>query len=99
MFPMTEQARVTADVVDFIRSVAFENLPAEAIAIGKRCIIDALGVMLAGSTQDAASILRDYVRDADRRTEATAFGPTAFTHRRGVGSLAERHERTRARLG
>jgi 2-methylcitrate dehydratase PrpD len=75
---MTEQACVTAAVVEFIGSSAFEHLPAEAVAIGKRCLIDALGVMLAGSTQDAGSILRAYVHEKPGRPEATAFGLTAF---------------------
>ena len=96
---MTEQAPVTTAVVDFIGSAAFEHFPAEAVAIGKRCIIDALGVMLAGSTQDAGGILRAYVRDTDAQTEATAFGPVRIPHRDGVGRPAERHQRPRARLG
>lgn len=75
---MTEQVRATAAVVDFISRATWEDFPAEAIAIGKRCIIDGLGVMLAGSTQDASTILRAYVHEADGRAESTAFGPEAF---------------------
>lgn len=75
---MTEQMRVTAAVVDFISRATWDDFPAEAIAIGKRCIIDGLGVMLAGSTQDASTILRGYLCEADGRTESTAFGPQAF---------------------
>ena len=83
---MSDQTSITAAVVDFIGSATFEGLPAEAVAIGKRCIIDGLGVMLAGSTQDAGRILRDYVRETDSRTEATAFGPEPF--RTGAASAA-----------
>ena len=75
---MTHQAPVTTAVVDFIGSSTFDRFPTEAVAIAKRCIIDALGVMLAGSTQDAGGILRAYIRDTDGRAEATAFGPVAF---------------------
>jgi 2-methylcitrate dehydratase PrpD len=75
---MTDDARITAAVVEFIGAATFEHFPAEAIATGKRCIIDALGVMLAGSTQDAGSILRGYIRETDSRAEATAFGPGVF---------------------
>ena len=63
---MSDHTPVTAAVVDFIGSAAFEHMPAEAVAIGKRCIIDALGVMLAGSTQEAGSILRGYVQERTR---------------------------------
>jgi 2-methylcitrate dehydratase PrpD len=83
---MAEHAPVTAAVLDFVGSATFDRFPAEAVAIGKRCIIDALGVMLAGSTQDASGILRAYVRDTDGHAEATAFGPVPF--RTGVASAA-----------
>jgi 2-methylcitrate dehydratase PrpD len=75
---MSEQARVTAAVVDFIASAAFDRFPSEAIHLGKRCIIDGLGVMLAGATQDASRILREYVHETDARADATAFGPLSF---------------------
>jgi 2-methylcitrate dehydratase PrpD len=80
------QARVTDAVVEFIGSAAFAALPADAVRIGKRCIIDGLGVMLAGSTQEAIRILRAYVHDTDGRAEATAFGPAPI--RTGAASAA-----------
>ncbi len=83
---MSNETLITSAVVKFIGSASFEHLPVEAVAIGKRCIIDALGVMLAGSTQDAGTILRGYVRDTDKQAEATAFGPAAF--RTGTASAA-----------
>ena len=83
---MTDQVRVTAAVVDFISRARWKDFPAEAVVIAKRCIIDGVGVMLAGSTQDAGRILRDYVRDTDGRSDATAFGPQAF--RTGAASAA-----------
>jgi 2-methylcitrate dehydratase PrpD len=83
---MSDQVRATGAVVDFISKARYQDFPAEAIAIGKRCIIDGLGVMLAGSTQDAGNILRGYLRDSDARSEATAFGPGSF--RTGASSAA-----------
>jgi 2-methylcitrate dehydratase PrpD len=83
---MSEEARVTDAVVEFIASTAFDALPAAAVGTGKRCIIDGLGVMLAGSTQEAGRILREYVQETDGLAEATAFGPRAF--RTGAASAA-----------
>ena len=83
---MIEQTRVTASIVDFIDSASLAGFPAEAVAIAKRCIIDGLGVMLAGSTQEAGHILSAYMRETDGRAEATAFGPAAF--RTGAASAA-----------
>ena len=68
----------TSEVVDFIGRARWPDFPAEAVALAKRCIIDGLGVMLAGSTPDASTILRDYVRAGSAQTDATAFGPEPF---------------------
>ncbi len=83
---MTNHVRATGAVVDFIDRARWNDFPAEAVAIAKRCIIDGLGVMLAGSTQDAGRILRDYVRGSDARADSTVFGPQAF--RTGAASAA-----------
>ena len=83
---MTDQVRATGAVLDFIDRSRWGDFPAAAIDIAKRCIIDGLGVMLAGSAQDASGILRGYLQDSDARSEATAFGPRPF--RTGAASAA-----------
>lgn len=75
---MSHEIRATRAVVEFIERARWMDLPADAVAIGKRCIIDGLGVMLAGSTRDVSVILRNYVRGTDRRAESTAFAPEPF---------------------
>ncbi|RPI57740.1 MAG: MmgE/PrpD family protein [Acidobacteria bacterium] len=75
---MIERVTVTAAAVDFICRTTWRDLPEDAIAIGKRCIIDALGVMLAGSTQTAGRILRRYIQNTGSRAEATVLGPEPF---------------------
>lgn len=75
---MGDQVSVTGAVVDFISRTRWQDLPADAVVVGKRCIIDGLGVMLAGSTQDASRILREYVRGTDGGRDATAFAPEPF---------------------
>lgn len=72
---MTERVRATQAVVDFIGHVRLKELPPDVIAVGKRCVLDGLGVMVAGSTTRGSEILRDYVRQSDRSAEATVFGP------------------------
>ena len=59
---MSTQNGATAAVTEFVPTVAIERLPAEVVYIAKRCIIDGLGVILAGSTAEGSRILRDYVR-------------------------------------
>ena len=75
---MTEQTRATAAVVEFITSARGTDFPAEAVALAKRCIIDGLGVILAGSTTDGSRILHDYVKESDASAgsagESTVLG-------------------------
>jgi 2-methylcitrate dehydratase PrpD len=76
--PMTQRATATGAVVDFVGRARFAEFPSEAVEIAKRCVIDGLGVLLAGSTQTAGQILHEHVRGTDTRTEATVLGPTPF---------------------
>jgi 2-methylcitrate dehydratase PrpD len=75
MSKMTSSGSTSATeaVLDFVANASLHSFPDEAVAIAKRCIIDSLGVMLAGSTQEASHILRGYV-GGDSRSESTAFG-------------------------
>ena len=75
---MTEQTTASGAVVEFISRARLAEFPSDAIAIAKRCIIDGLGVLLAGSTQDAGRILSEHVQGSDPRTDATVFGPKPF---------------------
>jgi len=75
---MTTTTTATGAVVDFIQRAQLADFPAEALTIGKRCIVDGLAVMLAGSTQDAGRILHDQVHGTDTRAAATVFGPRPF---------------------
>jgi 2-methylcitrate dehydratase PrpD len=74
----TTPPRITRAVADFIASVQLADFPPESLDIGKRCIIDGLGVMLAGSVQPAACIVAELSAAADSKPEATAFGRQPF---------------------
>jgi 2-methylcitrate dehydratase PrpD len=75
---MADQDSATGAVVRFVVGARFAGFPAEAVAIAKRCIIDGLGVLLAGSTQPASEIVRAYVEGTDTRHDATVLGPKPF---------------------
>ena len=72
---MSAPTSVTHAVVEFVSRARLADFPAEAIATAKRCVIDGLGVALAGSTQAAARIVRDHVAGMASRPEATVLGP------------------------
>jgi len=75
---LSEEIRATGAVVDFITRARWRDFPAEAVGLAKRCVIDGLGVMLAGSTSQGASILRQYVHAGEKTPEATSLGPAPF---------------------
>ena len=61
--------------------------PTRCRALAKRCVIDGLGVVLAGSTTQGSTILRDHVRRSDGASEATVFGPEVFRASAGAAGL------------
>src|SRR6478672_8969098 len=84
---MAQQTRATRAVVDFIASATFDDIPADALHIGRRCIADGIGVILAGSTTPAADILRAQVREDGCRGEATILGRDSFRTRAASAAL------------
>jgi 2-methylcitrate dehydratase PrpD len=71
-------ARATQAVVEFIGATRWRDLPADVVAIGKRCVADGLGVMLAGSTTRGSAILRAYAGRGDGTGEATVLAPAPY---------------------
>ena len=73
---------ITEEVVRFIHQARFEELPPEVVSRAKDLILDAIGVMLAGSCEAGGRILQSYVRQMGGREEATVVaggvrGPAA----------------------
>ena len=84
---MNETISVTGEVVRFITREAFE-FPTDAIHLAKRCVIDGLGVMLAGSTARGSRIIHEYIRSSETAGEATVLGPAAFRASAAAAALA-----------
>jgi 2-methylcitrate dehydratase PrpD len=84
---MSGQTQATSAVLDFVTTVAIERFPGDAIDVAKRCVIDGLGVMLAGSTTEGSRILREYVREEAAVQESTAFGAGEFRTRAASAAL------------
>ncbi|HZF28663.1 MAG TPA: MmgE/PrpD family protein [Gammaproteobacteria bacterium] len=83
---MTDQASATGAVVEFVGQARFADFPSQAVALGKRCVIDGLGVLLAGATQEAGRLVHEHVRGSDARSESTVLGPVPF--KTGAASAA-----------
>src|SRR5687768_5550002 len=71
-------AHTTEAVTTFVSRASLRSMPREAVDLAKQCIIDGLGVILAGSTSEASGIVREYVRSAGGAPESTVLGPEVF---------------------
>src|SRR5215213_8680672 len=52
----------TEAVRRFIAGTTLRDMPANVVTEGKRCLIDNIGVLLAGSTAEGSHILRQYAQ-------------------------------------
>jgi 2-methylcitrate dehydratase PrpD len=53
---------LTGNAAAFAAGLKFDDLPAEALRISRRCVLDGLAVQLAGSEQPAIDVAERYVR-------------------------------------
>ena len=58
--PATPDAsKTTAAAADFIQNVTYNAIPAEAVRVGTRCLLDGLGLFVAGSEEHTVQLLVD----------------------------------------
>ena len=70
----TENTHVTADACAFIESARFEDIPDDAIHVATRCVLDGLGLFVAGTTEHSVQILADVAVDQGGRADALVLG-------------------------
>ena len=61
---------ITADALRFIENVEYKDLPAEALRIGRRCMVDTLGLYLAGGLEPTVQMLAADVVETGGRGDA-----------------------------
>jgi 2-methylcitrate dehydratase PrpD len=84
---MSTDTRATAAVIDYVTGTTLERFPREAISLATQCIIDGIGVILAGSAARGTGIVREYVRAGKETGEATVLGAEPFTCRAASAAL------------
>ncbi|HEX2931208.1 MAG TPA: MmgE/PrpD family protein [Candidatus Binatia bacterium] len=62
--------KTTAAAAEFVESVTFKNMPAEALRIGTRCLLDGLGLFVAGSEEHSVQILVEEAEQMGGRQDA-----------------------------
>ncbi|MBI5580361.1 MAG: MmgE/PrpD family protein [Deltaproteobacteria bacterium] len=70
----TQDIFVTQEAAAFTAGLKFHDLPAEALRIAKRCVLDGLGLILAGSDQTCTAIIQRQSLHLGNNPEATALG-------------------------
>jgi 2-methylcitrate dehydratase PrpD len=65
-----EATHITADAAVFIEKTRFEDIPEDAVRIARRCILDGLGLMVAGSAEHSVRILAAEAVDQGGRPDA-----------------------------
>jgi len=83
-----KRAGVTKYVGTFVTQTKYQEIPADVIELGKKSILDGLGLALAGSRAESGSISRRYVEQAGvTRGNATIIGSAQKTSPRFAALL------------
>ncbi len=85
-------ATFTGGLLDVAGALRFDALPDEAIAQAKACVLDTLGVALAGWSEDESSIVFEHVRSSYGEGPSSILGTTSSVAPEGAalanGTLA-----------
>lgn len=66
--------RVTERLAHCITTTNYEDLSEDSLLEAKKCFLDGIGVMLAGSRHEVTKVLRDYTAQIGGEVQATVFG-------------------------
>src|SRR5688572_17904811 len=64
------ELKTTAAAAKFVETITFQAIPDEAIRIGTRCLLDGLGLFVAGSEEHTVQLLVDDAEQIGGRPEA-----------------------------
>ncbi|PJC73788.1 MAG: hypothetical protein CO013_06070 [Syntrophobacterales bacterium CG_4_8_14_3_um_filter_58_8] len=69
-----DRLKTTAAAAAFVESVSFDNIPAAAIRVGTRCLLDGLGLFVAGSEEHSVALLIEEASQMGGRPDALLLG-------------------------
>jgi 2-methylcitrate dehydratase PrpD len=73
-FDRPDATGLTRKIAENSASLTFDALPRDVVSIAKCCLIDWLGVTLAGATEPLSEILQEQSKDEGAREQATVIG-------------------------
>ncbi|MBL0932472.1 MAG: MmgE/PrpD family protein, partial [Alphaproteobacteria bacterium] len=68
------ESDITAQAVAFLPDASFDKLPPEALDISRRCLLDSMGLVLAGLGVPAIDILTGFAREQGGKGDALLLG-------------------------
>jgi 2-methylcitrate dehydratase PrpD len=68
------ELKTTAAAAEFVAGVTFEMIPAEAVRVGTRCLLDGLGLFVAGSQEHTVQLLVEDAEQTGGRPDALLLG-------------------------
>ncbi|HSE85677.1 MAG TPA: MmgE/PrpD family protein [Candidatus Binatia bacterium] len=71
---LPEGLKTTAAAAAFVESVRWADIPAEAVRIGTRCLLDGLGLFVAGSEEDSVRLLAEEAEQMGGQPDALLLG-------------------------
>lgn len=69
-----DRLETTAAAAAFVESVNFHDIPAAAVRIGTRCLLDGLGLFVAGSEEHSVALLIEEAAQTGGRPDAILLG-------------------------
>ncbi len=75
---MADQQLLTREAAEFAANLKYEDIPAEALHIAKRCILDGLAVMLGGSEQECIDVAERYIRNTGGNAQSRVIGDASL---------------------
>ena len=96
---------LTREVCGFITGTEYEDLPEELLELGRKSILDGLGLALSGSVASSGGLVQDYLSSQNTAGEATVIGtplkvsPRFAAFANGIAMHADDYDDTQLAVG
>ncbi|MDP7041594.1 MAG: MmgE/PrpD family protein, partial [Gammaproteobacteria bacterium] len=69
-----DDSQITAAAAEFIEHVCYEDIPSDALTIGRRCVLDGMGLQAAGLDHETTVLLAQAAAGQGGREDALLLG-------------------------
>lgn len=96
---------LTREIGEFVTKIDYEDLPQEVLDLGKKSILDGLGLALSGSVAGSGRLVQEYLTSQNLHGEATVIGsalkvpPRFAAFANGIGIHADDYDDTQLAVG